>query len=151
MRSFKNLALAASALVACMLLVPAKPAHADPPKYLHALADLRMAQKWIAADGRPQFAGQRKKALDEIYTTIVEIKKAVVENGASPDFTPPPQSSGNPNDPIKSAKKLLDEARKDVSKGEDVPQNVGSQVRALQHLDGARAALDEILEVDGGH
>jgi len=147
MRNFKTLAVAAFAL-SSFLLLAATPAQADPPKYLHALADLRQARAWVNADGRPQFAALRKQATDQIHLTIADLKKAAIDDGENPDYTPPPQSSGDASHPIRSALKLLDEAYKDIEKGQDIPQNLGLQVRSLQHLDAARTALKQIIQAE---
>jgi hypothetical protein len=151
MRSFKNLALAASALFALLLIAAATPAQAQGPRYLHALSDLRQARGWLKADGRPQFNDQRRHAISEIDHAIDEVKKAARDDGKNPDFTPPPQSEGNPGAPVRSALKLLDEARNDVASGQDSPENMGLQVRALQHIDAARPWLQQIVQIVSGH
>jgi hypothetical protein len=145
MRSFKSLAAAAFALLTFLFLVPATPAHAQLPAYLHAISDLRTAREYLQQDTRPQFAGVRNNAIAEISRAIDDMKKAAVDDGKNPGHTPPPQSGGDPRKPVHSALRLLNEARGDVARGRDTPQNTGLQMRSLQHIDNARRALQSIV------
>jgi hypothetical protein len=47
--------------------------------------------------------------------------------------------------PIHSAVKLLKEARHDVDRGEDAPENAGLRVCSLEHVDKALPALTPLL------
>jgi hypothetical protein len=150
MRILKSLTLAATALLTLMILAPSTPAQAQGPRYLHALSNLRMARAWIQSDGRPQFSDIRKHAVHEIDKAIDEVKKAARDDGKYTNWTPPPSSGGNPATPITSALTLLDEAHGDVGAGQDAPENMGLQVRALQHIDAARQDLQEIRRIVAG-
>ncbi len=144
MRNLQKLLLAASVLSILLLLTASTPTGAQTPRYLHALSNLRMARAWLQADGRPQYAAERHRAIDEIDRAIGEIKHAARDDGKNLNFQPPPSSGGNPSAPLHSAMKLLDEARQDIADTPDQPGNVGLQVRALQHIDGARSALQPV-------
>jgi hypothetical protein len=146
MRSLKSLITATFALLTLVFLVPAVPAHAQFPAYLHAISDLRSARAYLQQDTRPQFEGHRHRAIDEISRAIDDMKKAAVDDGKNLGSTPPPQSGGNPGAPIHTALRLLEEARRDVASGADSPENRGLQVRSLQHIDKAQEELHHILD-----
>jgi hypothetical protein len=146
MRIFKPLTVAASALLTLLFLSHSTPAQAQFPAYLHAISDLRTAREYLKMDGRPAFAGHRHHAIEEINKAIDDMKKAAIDDGKNPWYTPPPQSGGDPGAPIHTALKLLDEAHEDVGRGADSPENRGLQIRSLKHIDEARAALHHILE-----
>jgi hypothetical protein len=141
MRSLKSIAVAAFALLTFLSLASATPAHAQFPAYLHALSDLRSARAYLQFDTNPANAGARDVAINEINRAIDDIKRAARDDGKNPWHTPPPQSGGNPNWPIHSAKKLLKEARHDVESGQDQPENIGLQMRSIKHIDRALEAL----------
>jgi hypothetical protein len=151
MRILKSLTLAATALLSLLVLAPSTPAQAQGPRYLHALSNLRQARAWVQADGRPQFSDMRKHAVHEIDKAIDEVKKAARDDGKFTNWTPPPSSGGNAVTPITSALQLLDDAHEDVAAGQDAPENMGLQVRALQHIDDARGALREIRRIVSGN
>jgi len=145
MRSLKSLTSAAMALPAILLFASASTAHAEKPAYLHAISDLRTAREYLQQDTRPRYAEVRNNVIVEIGKAIDDMKRAAVDDGKNPNHTPPPQSEGDPRIPVRSAIKLLEEARHDVEHGRDVPENEGLQVRSLQHIDNARHALEEIV------
>jgi hypothetical protein len=145
MRSFKSLMAAAFALLTFLALAPATLAHAQFPAYLHAISDLRTAREYLKMDTRPHTAGARDYAIKEISRAIVEMKNAARDDGKNPDFTPPPQSGGNPGWPIHTAEKLLREARRDVDHGRDMPENAGLRERSVDHIDKALQALAPFL------
>jgi len=145
MRVFKSLTALVFALMALLLLAPATPAHAKEPAYLHALSDLRTARAWIESDHRHEFGDERHHATDEIDHAIDEVKKAARDDGKDTHFTPPPQSGGDPWTPLRSARKLLDEAHRDIADGVDRPENRGLQDRALRHIDEAHHTLDMLI------
>jgi hypothetical protein len=140
----KSFAGAAFALLNLILLAPA--VQAQFPHYLHAISDLRSAREYLQQDHRPEFAGHREHAIDEISKSIDEMKKAARDDGKNPSHTPHPQSGGDPSAPIHTALQLLDEAYNDVANGADVPEHGGLQARSLYHIDEARHALHHILE-----
>lgn len=151
MRTLKMFTITTFALLTFALLASAKPAMAQGPAYLHALSNLRQARGWIQADGRPQFGDLRRHAVHEIDMAINEVKRAAQDDGKDTNFTPPPASGGqNAGAPISSALHLLDDAHNDVAGGQDMPQNVGIQMRALQHIDAARGDLREIRRMVTG-
>ncbi|MGA2167424.1 MAG: hypothetical protein ABSG62_04390 [Terracidiphilus sp.] len=137
--------MAAFALLTLLLLLPATPAKAQFPAYLHAISDLRTARAYLQMNARPDSAGAREYAIKEISRTIDDMKKAAVDDGKNLWRTPPPQSGGNPSWPIHSAVKLLKEARHDVDHGQDAPENAGLRVRSLEHIDKALQALTPFL------
>jgi hypothetical protein len=150
MRNLKRIATMAPALLAFLCLLSATPAHAEAPRYLHALANLRQARGWIEADGRPQFRDIRKHAIIEIDRAIAEVVKAAKDDGKNTNWTPPPATAGTgPGAPILSALHLLDDAHGDIASGQDLPTNLGLQVRALQHIDAARQMLHQIRVLTG--
>jgi hypothetical protein len=148
MGKLKSLAGAALSMMSILLLVPATQAHAQFPRYLHAISDLRSARSYLEQDRRPEFAGHRQHAIDEISKSIDEMKKAARDDGKNPGHTPPPQSGGDPSAPIHTAMQLLDEAYNDVAGGADAPENLGLQARSLHHIDEARHALHQILDAN---
>jgi hypothetical protein len=141
MRSLKSLTVAAFALLTFLFLAPATQAHAQFPAYLHAISDLRSARAYLQMDTRPDQQGSRDYAIKEISRAIDDMKRAAVEDNKNPWRTPPPQSGGSPSWPIHSAVKLLREARHDAETGRDAPENVGLQVRSIEHIDKALQAL----------
>jgi hypothetical protein len=145
MRNLRLLTVAALALLTLLLLAPATPAKAQEPRYLHALADLRAARGWVESDHHPGFGDERHHAIDEINRAIDEVKKAARDDGKNANFTPPPQSGGDPRTPLRSAGRLLDEAYSDVKYGMDIPENAGLQARAMQHISAARQTIINII------
>lgn len=145
MHSFKSLFVAAFALLTLLFLLPATPARAELPAYLHAISDLRTAREYLKMDTRPGTGEARKYAINEISRAIDEMKKAAIDDGKNIWHVPEPQSGGDPNRPIHSAVKLLKEARHDVDHGEDTPENAGLRVRSLDHVDKALQALTPLL------
>jgi tetratricopeptide (TPR) repeat protein len=141
MRILKLLPSAALALLALVFLAPATSAHAQGPAYLHALSDLRSARAYLQYDTRPAYAGHRDRAIEQIDKAINDIKVAAMDDGKNPWHTPPPQSGGSEGWPIHSAYKLLNEAKEDVNRGHDLPQNQGLRERATEHIDRALDAL----------
>jgi hypothetical protein len=145
MRTLKPLILAASALLTLLLFVPATPAKAQMPAYLHALSDLRTARAYLQMDMRPEGQHARAHAVDEISRAIDDIKVAAGDDGKNPWHTPAPQSGGNPGWPVHSAVRLLREARGDVDHGHDMPENHGLRERSVDHIDHALRELEPFL------
>jgi len=145
MRMFKSLATAILGLSAFLLFALGTPAQAQRPHYLHALSDLREARELLQTDHRPGFAGARDHAIEEIERAIEEVKAAVRDEGGNPHHTPPPQSGGDPNRPLRSALTLLNEAHRDIAIGTDETGHRGLQERALRHVDEARQSLEHAL------
>jgi hypothetical protein len=145
MRILKLLPSVALALSGLVLLAPATSAHAQEPAYLHALSDLRSARAYLQYDDRPDHAGLRAHAIEQIDKAIKDVKIAAVDDGKSTWHTPPPQSGGSEGWPIHSAYKLLNEAKEDVSRGHDQPANQGLRERASQHISEALEYLRPAL------
>ena len=145
MRMSKTFAAAAIGLTAFLLFALGTQAQAQRPRYLHALSDLREARELLQTDRRPGFIGARDRAIEEIERAIHEVSEAVRDEGRNPHHTPPPQSGGDPNRPLRSALTLLDEARGDIAFGTDETGHRGLQERALRHIDEAREALRHAL------
>ena len=146
MRIMKLLPFAALALLSLLTFAPA-PAKAQPQviHYHSALADLRTARYYMQRDTRPQFAGPEAKAIGELTKAIDEISKAVINEGGKPWQEPPPEAGANPNTPIHSAVKLLNDAHDDLSRGEDIPANQGLQARGLKHIEEALNPLRPLV------
>jgi len=145
MRMFKTLAASLLGMSAYLLFALGTPAQAQRPHYLHALSDLREARDLLQTDHRPGFVGARDHAIEEIDRAIEEVKAAVRDEGKNPHHTPPPQSGGDPNRPLRSALTLLNEAHQDIASGTDETGHRGLQERALRHVDEARQALEHAL------
>lgn len=145
MRILKLLPSAALALLALLVLAPAPAANAQEPAYLHALSDLRSARAYLKYDDRPQWAGHRARAIEQIDKAINDVKVAAMDDGKNPWHTPPPQSGGNDGWPIHSAYNLLKEALHDVDHGQDRPENHGLRDRAFEHITAAIDALHPAL------
>lgn len=148
MRRIDFLLKATMGLLVAMFLVPAASAQFQAPAYLHALSDLRTARYWIQADGNPNKAQYRNAAIAEINKAIDEIKKNAHHLGEETQWTPPAQSHGSVDAPWHSALTLLKQAHADVSMGRDFPDDVGRQVRAIQHID---AATQQVSSAIWGH
>lgn len=142
----KALPFAATALLSLLAFAPAA-AKAQPQviHYHSALADLRTARYYMQRDTRPQFAKPEAKAIDELTKAIDEISKAVVNEGGKPWQEPPPEAGANPNTPLHSAVKLMNDAHDDLSRGEDIPANQGLQGRALKHIEEALNHIRPLL------
>jgi len=145
MRISRSFFIASTALLTFSILIPATPAKAQMPAYLHAISDLRTARAFLQRDNRQQFAGAEAKAITEMSAAIDDMSKAAADDGKNPWQAPPPDPGANPNTPIHSAIRLLEEAHQDISRGQDSPENFGLQVRALKHIDAARRALVPLL------
>jgi hypothetical protein len=141
MRNLNSLVVAAFAALSLMLLVPAAPANAQEPAYLHAISDLRTARAYLQMDNRPLFRATRDQVIDEIDHAILDMKIAAVDDGKHPWQTPPPQSGDDPMGPIHSAMRLLNEAHADVARGRDTPRNGDLQLRSMRHIDHAELML----------
>ena len=145
MRGLKALTVSAFGLLVCLLLAPARQAQAQTPMYLHAISDLRSARTYLQSD---HFRGESKArdlAIEEINHALDEIKRAAVDDGKNPSETPPPQSGGDPTMPVHAAVRLLREARDDIERGHDRPENQGLRERSLEHIDRALDALRRFL------
>jgi hypothetical protein len=145
MRSLKSPVLAACGLLTLLLFVPATPAKAQFPAYLHALSDLRSARWYLQQDTRREGDRARAHAIEQIDKAIDDIKVAARDDGKNPWHTPPPQSGGDPGRPLHTAVKLLREARGDVDHGHDLPENHGLRERSVDHIDHALHELEPFL------
>lgn len=146
MRCVKSFTAAVSGLLMFVSLLATTQAKAQAPAYLHAISDLRTAKALIQMDPRPIWARNRQVAVNEIDNAITVVKAAAIEDGKNPWQTPKPQGGEDPAAPLHSALRLLDEAYHDVANGQDMPQNMGLQERALKHIDVARRALHHIID-----
>jgi hypothetical protein len=145
MRSFKLLTATAFALLTLIFLASPTPSHAQEPRYLHALSNLRQARDWLQWDHNPHTADARRHAWDEIDKAIDEVKKAARDDGKDAHFTPPPDARAEGGGAIRSARDLLGVAFEDVKYGYDNPMNAGLQERAKQHIAEARRICESIL------
>jgi hypothetical protein len=145
MRIVKLLSTAVLGLSAFLLFALGTPAQAQRPHYLHALSNLRQARSLLQSDSRPGSYSERNHAINEIESAIQLVRAAARDSGRDTRFTPPPTTQGDPDRPLRSALTLLDEARQDVSRGLDAPEDRGLQARALRHIDEARSAVGRAL------
>jgi len=145
MRSFKLLTATAFALLTMVFLASPTRSHAQEPRYLHAISNLRQARAWLQSDQGPNNADARNRAIDEITKAIIEVKKAASDDGKDTNFTPPPDARGGGIGPVHSAFDLLGVAFEDVKFGYDNPRNAGLQERAKQHIGEARRILGSII------
>ena len=145
MSNLKPLTTVVFAMLALVLFAPAKLATAQAPAYLHAISDLRQARDYVGTDNRPTFRGHLSEAANQITAAIKDLKVVVIDEGKNPDWTPPPQSTGDANGPVHAALRLLQEARDDVSRGRDAPENAGLRERSLDHIERARHELQSII------
>jgi len=141
MRIFRPLVLATFAALTLMAFISATPARAQLPRYLQALSYLRTARAFILMDGRPAFHGDRELALQELERAIKEIQDVVIDDGANPWHTPPPQSEGNPISPVRQATRMLNEAAGEIERGHDDARTAGMQARSVQHIKRTQAIL----------
>jgi hypothetical protein len=141
MRILKPLAVSAFTLLTLTLFLPAKPATAQAPAYLHAISDLRTAREFLLRDGDSQRAVPRQIAIDAISKAIEEMKIAAYRDGKDIWHPPAPDSANNPGTPFISSVKLLKEARNDLGAGYDLPENQGLRERSIKHIDDALAQL----------
>jgi hypothetical protein len=146
MRSLKSLAQVGSASLILVLLFSTTDINAQEPAYLHAMSDLRQARQYLEADKRTVWTNSRQHAIDEITNALQDMKVAASRDGKDPSGTAPLQGFPDPNTPIHSALKLLDEAYRDVASGHDRPENVGLQSRSLKHIDVARQAIHNFID-----
>jgi tetratricopeptide (TPR) repeat protein len=145
MRNFKSLAATAFALLTLVFLASPTLSHAQEPKYLHALSNLRQARAWLQWDHNPYTADARHHAVGEIDKAIDEVKKAAQDDGRDTNFTPPPSAQAQGGGAVHSAKNLLDVAFGDIKYGYDNPANAGLQERAKQHISEAQRICLNIM------
>lgn len=147
MRSLKNFpkVLFGLALVACLTL--ARPASAQEPHYLHALADLRTARDYIQFDRGAPGGDVRHHAVEEINKAIDEIKHAAWDDGKNTQFAPPAQGVTTGWAPLHQAESWMQRAKGDVEQGVDMPQNMGLRERAIGHITEAQRHLHHLIEM----
>lgn len=137
--------MAASALAAFVYFAGPTRLHAQEPRYLISLSELRTARDYIEADHREVFEHERHHAVDEINKAIDEIKHAAWDDGKQTKYAPPPHPEADPWHPMRQAVNWLDGARGHVMEGFDRPENQGLRERAVEHIDDARRTLWEII------
>jgi hypothetical protein len=147
MRVLKGIAAVACTLAAVVYF--ASPARAQEPHYLEALSDLRTARDYIQSDHRHDFDHERRHAVDEINKAIDEIKHAAWDDGKQTKYAPPPHPDTDPWQPMREGVRWLDAAKGHVMQGYDRPGNQGLRERAVVHIDEARRALWDVIQVQG--
>ena len=145
MRSFKLLTATAFALLTMVFLASPIPSHAQEPRYLHALSNLRQAKGFLQWDQNPYTADARRQAVLEIENAIGDVKTAARDDGKNTNFVPPPDVRAEGGGAIRSARDLLAVAFEDVKYGDDNPMNAGLQERAKRHIIEARRICESIL------
>lgn len=122
------------------------------PHYLHALASLRSARALIIATDKRHVVTDERNAVTEIDQAIAEIKKVASEDSKSTDAQLPVDSKLPRLERLRRARKLLDNARHDLtSVKEDDQAALGWRQRAIGDTDDAskavqKAASDEFYD-----
>jgi hypothetical protein len=115
------------------------------PAYLHALSDLRMARAYLDQIAWPPVQRDEEQAIRQIDAAIGEIKRASIDDGKSLGDHPPIDVNMRPDGRFRKALELLDKARNDTARAEDVPQARGMRDRAIVHIDEAHATVDDAI------
>jgi hypothetical protein len=149
MKTVRSLFAAISALAFVAYLGSTTPAQAQGPHYLEALSDLRTARDYIQSDHRHDFEHERHHAVDEINKAIDEIKHAAWDDGKNTKWAPPARPDSDPWHPMREGVRWLDTARSHVMAGPDRPENQGLRERAVMHIDEARRALWDVIQMQG--
>jgi len=147
MRRWRSIAAAGCALAAVVFLAGGMKAQAQGPRYLVALSDLRTARDYIESDHREAFEHERHHAVDAINKAIEEIKRAAWDDGKQTKYAPPAHPDTDPWHPMREAVHFIDEARAHVMEGYDRPENQGLRERAVEHMDEARRALWDVIQM----
>ncbi len=137
-----------------IVLLAAPRAHAQfpqesRPSYLHAISDLRASRAWIHAYDRPDIQSHLHHATEEISKAIDDIKHVAADDGKDLDYNPPVDARGMAAGPLHEAMRLLNQARVDVTTGQDDPRAHELRLRSLRHIDEARAALEHAMQFLG--
>jgi hypothetical protein len=115
------------------------------PAYLHALSDLRYARALLDRPDGGELHRQEKDARHELDRAIDEIKKAAIDDGKDINEHPPIDNHLPWGGRLHKAMELINSAHRDVAREEDDPAAVGSQARALEHIDKARFHVREAI------
>ncbi len=123
----------------------------DHPRYLHALSDLRYARALLERPDAPNVMADENRAIQELDTTISEIKKAALDDWKPVVDAPHIDVHLNHKGRLTESMKALERARHDIAKEEDDRAARELQKRALAHLDQAmncvqRAISDKRLD-----
>ena len=128
------------------------PAQAQAPwaePFLRVMSDLRAARAYVAADPRPQNGNEKNHEINEITAAIQDIKAAAIDDGKDINFNAPTDSQGMAAGPLHEAIRLLRKAHDDCANTIDVPNQAGLKVRAMRHIDEAKATLLRFLNESG--
>ena len=122
---------------------PFKPEH---PAYLHALSNLRAA-RWLIEHrpGNWQQTADEMEAVKRIDRAIDEIKKAAIEDGKNLEDHPGVEDRHEHGGRLRLALDYLRKAHEDVNKEEDNDFAHGLKRRALEHIDGAKVAVERAI------
>ena len=138
-------------LVTALPAIPLGSADADTPgrhpAYLHALTETRQA-RWLLERraGDVAVSVHLAAAIGSIDEAVHELTRAAYRDGKDFAETPPPEI-GNFNHPgrLHKAAELLRQARSNVAREEDNPEDQHLQHRALEHLDEALRQTDAAI------
>ncbi len=123
------------------ILAAQQPAH---PAYLHALQDLRLARALLRRGSRDsEVRWDESLAIHEIEAGIREIKEAAIDDGKDIEEHPPVDTSVEFGGRLTKSLELVDGAIRDINQREDDNFSHGLRNRALNHLNKARAAINE--------
>jgi len=117
------------------------------PRYLHARADLRVAQALLRVHDEPNVMRHIRAVDEEIDRAIHEIDIAAALDRKDVEDHPRYDAHLDRPGRFRKAMALLAAARRDVREEEDNPRAIGSRDRASRHIDEAidqlrRAARD---------
>ena len=148
-----KLSLPLVAITLCPLSACAQEVPGRHPAYLHALTDLRKAH-WLLEHqpGDAKVYGDEDVALSEIDATIVEIKRAAIDDGKDLHDHPDLDVHQHGSRLLRSIESLKT-ARADIDQEEDNPEIRELRHRSIEHLDrairAAERAHDEWLKAGG--
>jgi hypothetical protein len=116
------------------------------PGYLHALSDLRAA-KWNI-EHRPgdfRVSHEERKAVNEIWAAIKDIKAAAIDDGKNLDDHPVADETLDYHAHLHRALDLLRDARNDLAQEEDDPSVRGLRNRSVRHIDHAVGSIKKAI------
>jgi hypothetical protein len=124
----------------------ANPLRPDHPAYLHALSNPRAA-RWLIEHrpGNWQQTEDEVAAVKRIDAAIAEIKKAAIEDGKNLEDHPGVEDRHDHGGRLHLALDSLRKAHEDVNKEEDNGFAQGLKRRALDHIDGAKGAVERAI------
>jgi hypothetical protein len=134
----KRMVTIACLLLACSVSAAAAPAQAHRSAYIQALYNLQQARVLLDLDKRSEVRVDRDHASQSIDQAIREIRSGIREKSNAP---PPQLGHGGPDQPMRAALALLNEAVNDVLHGGAPADMIQFQMRTLNEIENARQSL----------